>query len=200
MIRRLPQADVTARAVANPLRGLTYDSAYVANAIADVEGPVVLVGHSYAGAVIGAASAQAQNVTALVYVAAFVPDEGESPFELTARFAESDLGNSLRPSSYPLPEGGTALEMYMSDDAFRHVLAADLPEDVTSVLVVSQRPVAANALGEKSGPVGWKSLPSWHAIATADHALNPEVQRFGAKRAGSTTVEIDGSHLIHVTY
>jgi pimeloyl-ACP methyl ester carboxylesterase len=187
VIRRLHAADVPAQAVATPLRGLATDAAFVADTVAAIAGPVVLVGNSYAGAVIGAASATTSNVNALVHIAAFVPDEGESVLELAAQFPESELGAHLRPL------GG---DFYLSKEGFRHVLAADLPEDVTDVLAVSQRPIAAAALGEKSGPVGWKALPSWHAVAGADRAIHPTVQRFGARRAGSTIVEIDGSHLL----
>lgn len=147
----------------------------------------MLVGNSYAGAVIGAASATTSNVNALVHIAAFVPDEGESALEMAAHFPDSELGAHLRP---------VGEDFYLSKEGFRHVLAADLPEDVTAVLAVSQRPIAAAALGEKSGPVGWKTLPSWHAVASADRAIHPAVQRFGAQRAGSTVVEIDGSHLL----
>jgi hypothetical protein len=98
-----------------------------------------------------------------------------------------ELGPNLRP---------VGEHVYLSREGFRHVLAHDLPADVTDVLAVSQRPIAAAALGEKSGPVGWKTLSSWHAVATADRAIHPTVQRFGAQRAGSTVVEIDGSHLL----
>jgi pimeloyl-ACP methyl ester carboxylesterase len=184
VIRRL---QAPAQAVATPLRGLATDAAFVAETVAAIPGPVVLVGNSYAGAVIGAASAIASNVKALVHIAAFVPDEGESVLEMAARFPESELGANLRP---------VGENVYLSREGFRHVLADDLPADVTDVLAVSQRPIAAAALGEKSGPVGWKALPSWHAVATADRAIHPTVQRFGAQRAGSTVVEIDGSHLL----
>jgi pimeloyl-ACP methyl ester carboxylesterase len=187
VIRRLHAAGVPAQAVATPLRALATDAAAVVGAIAGIPGPVVLVGNSYAGAVIGAAAPQAPGVKALVHIAAFVPDEGESVLELAARFPESELGANLR------PVGG---DFYLSKEGFRRVLAHDLPEDVTDVLAVSQRPIAAAALGEKSGPVGWKTLPSWHAVAIADRAIHPTVQRFGARRAGSTVVEIDGSHLL----
>ena len=190
VIRRLHQADVPVQALANPLRGLAHDASAVANAVAAIPGPVVLVGHSYAGAVISAASPQAPNVEALVYIAAFVPDEGESVLDLAGRFPETELGPALR----PLKD-----ELYLDEDAYARVLAADLPAEVTSVLAVSQRPIAAAALGEQSGPVGWHTLPSWHTVATADRTIHPDAQRFGAERAGSTVTEIDGSHLIAVS-
>jgi pimeloyl-ACP methyl ester carboxylesterase len=187
VIRRLHAADIPAQAVATPLRGLATDAAFVAATVTAIPGPVVLVGNSYAGAVIGAAAATTSNVKALVHIAAFVPDEGESVLAMASQFPDSELGPHL------LPVGE---DFYLSREGFRHVLAADLPVDVTDVLAVSQRPIAAAALGEKSGPVGWKTLPSWHAVASADRAIHPTVQRFGAQRAGSTVVEIDGSHLL----
>jgi pimeloyl-ACP methyl ester carboxylesterase len=187
VIRRLHAAGVPAQAVATPLRGLATDAAFVAETVTAIDGPVVLVGNSYAGAVIGAAGATTSNVKALVHIAAFVPEEGESVLEMAARFPDSELGPNLR------PVGG---DFYLSREGFRHVLAADLPEEVTDVLAVSQRPIAAAALGEKSGPVGWPALPSWHAVAVDDQAIHPNVQRFGAQRAGSTVVEINGSHLL----
>lgn len=187
VIRRLQAAGITAKAVATPLRGLAHDAAFVAGTVAAIDGPVVLVGNSYAGAVIGAAAPQTSNVNALVHIAAFVPDEGESVLEMAANFPDSELGPNLR---------AIGDDFYLSTEGFRRVLAEDLPEDVTSLLAVSQRPIAAVALSEKSGPVGWRTLPSWHAVASADKAIHPTVQRFGAQRAGSTVVEIDGSHLL----
>lgn len=199
VVRRLQEAGVPVQAVANPLRGLVGDAAYVASTVNAISGRVVLVGHSYGGSVITAASPQAPNVAALVYVAAFVPDEGESSLDVAAKFPDSELGTSVHPVSYPLPDGDTAPELYLNEGAYRAVFAADVPEDVTKVLAASQRPIAAGALGEKSGPAGWKILPSWHAVASADRAINPDVERFGAERAGSTVVEIDGSHSIAVS-
>jgi pimeloyl-ACP methyl ester carboxylesterase len=199
VIRKLQEAGVSVQAVANPLRGLALDADYVAAQVDAVDGPVVLVGHSYAGAVISAASAKTPNVTALVFVAAFVPDEGESSFDLAGRFADSELGNNVRPVDYPLPGGGTAPELYLTADGYRPVFAADVPEHDTVVFAAAQRPIALAALNEKSGAVGWKTLPSWHAVATQDHAINPDVERFGAQRAGSTVVDVEGSHSIAVS-
>jgi pimeloyl-ACP methyl ester carboxylesterase len=198
VIRKLQEAGVTAQAVANPLRGLALDADYVAAQVNAVDGPVVLVGHSYGGSVISAASPKTPNTAALVYVAAFVPDEGETAFELAGRFADSDLGANVHAVEYPLPDGGTAPELYL-DDAYRAVFAADVPEHETVVAAASQRPAALGAFNEKTGPVGWKTLPSWHAVATEDHSINPDVERFGAQRAGSTVVEITGSHSIAVS-
>lgn len=199
VVSRLQEASVPVKAIANPLRGLAHDAAYVAATVNALPGRVVLVGHSYGGSVITAASPQAPNVAALVYVAAFVPDEGESSLDVAAKFPDVELGTNVHPVGYPLSDGDTAPELYINEGAYRSVFAADVPEDVTKVLAASQRPIAAGALGEKSGPAGWKTLPSWHAIATSDKAINPAAERFGAERAGSTIVEIDASHSIAVS-
>ncbi|MEU7323745.1 alpha/beta hydrolase [Streptomyces griseoviridis] len=183
----------------NPLRGLACDAAYVASVAEQIDGPVVLVGHSYGGAVITVAGA-AENVVGLVYVAAYVLAEGESVGELQGRFPESPLGASLVQWAYPLPEGGTAVEVSVAVDAFPSVFAADVPADVTRVLAATQRPLAASAFTETAAAAAWRTRPSWALVAGADRAVNPEVERFGARRAGATTVEIEGaSHAVAVS-
>ncbi|MFC8967630.1 alpha/beta fold hydrolase [Streptomyces sp. NPDC057094] len=183
----------------NPLRGLAVDAAYVASVAAQIDGPVVLVGHSYGGAVITVAGA-ADNVVGLVYVAAYVLEEGESLGELQGRFADSPLATSLQQSTYPVDGAGTAVEVTIEAQAFPDVFAADLPADVTKVLAVAQRPLAAASFTEAASTAAWRTKPSWALVAGADRAINPEVERFGAKRAGATTVEIEGaSHAVAVS-
>ncbi|MER7498939.1 alpha/beta hydrolase [Nonomuraea pusilla] len=183
----------------NPLRGLASDAAYVASVAARIDGPVVLVGHSYGGALITVAGT-AGNVAGLVYVAAYALDEGESLGELQGRFAEPPLAGALRPADYPLPDGGTAVEFTIDAGAFPSVFAADVPAEVTRVLAVAQRPLAASAFTEPASAAAWKAKPSWALVATGDQAINPEVQRFGARRAGATIVEAEGaSHAVAVS-
>ncbi|MFG3166183.1 alpha/beta fold hydrolase [Streptomyces sp. NPDC048200] len=183
----------------NPLRGLAVDAAYVASVTAQIDGPVVLVGHSYGGAVITVAGA-ADNVVGLVYVAAYVLEEGESLGELQGRFADSPLATSLKQSTYPVDGAETAVEVTIEAQAFPDVFAADLPADVTKVLAVAQRPLAAASFTEAASTAAWRTKPSWALVAGADRAINPEVERFGAKRAGATTVEIEGaSHAVAVS-
>ncbi|WP_329183475.1 alpha/beta fold hydrolase [Streptomyces sp. NBC_01428] len=183
----------------NPLRGLAVDAAYVASVAAQIDGPVVLVGHSYGGAVITVAGA-ADNVVGLVYVAAYVLEEGESLGELQGRFADSPLATSLQQSTYPVDGAGTAVEVTIEAQAFPDVFAADLPADVTKVLAVAQRPLAAASFTEAASTAAWRTKPSWALVAGADRAINPEVERFGAQRAGATTVEIEGaSHAVAVS-
>ncbi|MEU6845813.1 alpha/beta hydrolase [Streptomyces sp. NPDC046716] len=183
----------------NPLRGLAADSAYVASLVAQIDGPVVLAGHSYGGALITVAGA-AENVVGLVYVAAYVLEEGESLGELQGRFPASPLVSNLKQWTYPVADGEPAVEVTIAEDAFPAIFAADVPAETTSVLAVAQRPLAAGAFEEKATAAAWRTTPSWAVIAGADQAINPEVERFGASRAGATVVEVDGaSHAIAVS-
>lgn len=197
VIRQL-QADGTAvLAAANPLRGIIEDSAYVASVVNAIEGPVLLVGHSYGGAVIGSAAAQASNVVGLVYVAAFAPEEGETIGEVGAGFPETALGAALRPASVPASEA--ELEVIIDPAAYHNAFAADLPEAETVVLATMQRPIKVAAFGAPSGPTAWGTLPSWFAVATGDNSIHPDEERFYAERAGSITVELDASHSVAVS-
>jgi pimeloyl-ACP methyl ester carboxylesterase len=200
VIDHLQQAGVAVKAVANPLRGLSLDAAYLSSVVRGIDGPVLLVGHSYGGAVINAAAPGLANVTGLVHVAAFIPDTGESPASISANFPETPFGKAIRPSLFPLPDGTEAPELHLDPASYPEVFAADLPAETTRVLAVAQRPIAALGLEEKlAGEPGWKSLPSWTVVATQDNAIHPEAQRFMASRAGSTTIEVEGSHAVAVS-
>ncbi len=201
VVSALQDAGVKVQAPANPLRGLTADSAYVASVVSQIPGPVLLVGHSYGGAVISNAAPQAANVVGLVYVAAFLPDEGETLQGIAEQATDSLLGPALRPVQYPngsADEPGT--EFYVDPASFPAVFAADLPADQAVILANSQRPVSALAFGDVSGPVGWKSLPSWAVISPSDLAIGPATERFMAERAGAEIVEIDGSHVVMISH
>ncbi|MEU6553864.1 alpha/beta hydrolase [Streptomyces sp. NPDC046915] len=183
----------------NPLRGLASDAAYVASVAAQIDGPVILVGHSYGGALITVAGTT-ENVVGLVYVAAYVPQEGESLGELQGRFPLSPLVSNLKEWTYPVAGGERAVEVTIAEDAFPSVFAADVPAGVTKILAAAQRPLAAAAFEETATAAAWRTKPSWALIAGADEAINPEVERFGAKRAGATVVELDGaSHAVAVS-
>ncbi|GAB1332751.1 alpha/beta fold hydrolase [Streptomyces sennicomposti] len=199
VIEELQRHDIPVIAPPNPLRGLASDAAYVASVAAQIDGPVVLVGHSYGGALITVAGT-AENVVGLVYVAAYVLEEGESLGELQGRFPLSPLVSNLKQWTYPVADGDPAVEVTITADAFPSVFAADVPADVTKVLAVAQRPLAAAAFEETASAAAWKTKPSWALVAGADTAINPEVERFGAQRAGATVVEIDGaSHAVAVS-
>ncbi|MFJ3669528.1 alpha/beta fold hydrolase [Streptomyces sp. NPDC090106] len=199
VVEELQAAGVPVVAPPNPLRGLASDAAYVASVAAQIDGPVVLVGHSYGGALITVAGAT-ENVVGLVYVAAYVLDENESLGELQGRFAASPLVDNLRQWTYPTADGTPATEVTIAEDAFPTVFAADVDGDVTKVLAASQRPLALGAFNERATAAAWRTKPSWAVIAGADRAINPEVERFGAERASATVVEIDGaSHAVAVS-
>ncbi|MCC2310021.1 alpha/beta fold hydrolase [Cellulomonas chengniuliangii] len=194
VIDRLQAEGVSAQALANPLRGLTHDGEYVANAAAQVEGPVVLVGHSYGGPVVTYAGGSAPNVTALVLVASFGVDYGVSALGSVAEFPESELNTALEPRAYP---GSESPELYIRRDRFHSVFAADLPEEETALLAATQRPVALAGLNDVlEVEPAWKTIPVWFAVATQDHTIDPNSQRAAAARLGATTVEVEGSHAI----
>ncbi len=200
VVLALQAAGITVQAPANPLRGVASDAAYIASVVNQIPGPVVLVGHSYGGVVISNAAPQAANVVALVYVAAFLPDEGETLLSLAEQATDSLIGPALRPVQFPTGDAAApGTEFYVDPASFPAVVAADLPAEQAAVLVASQRPVSAVAFGEPSGPVGWKTLPSWAAISPSDLAIGPSGERFMAERAGADIVEIDGSHLLMIS-
>ncbi|MGV9755582.1 alpha/beta fold hydrolase [Streptomyces tricolor] len=199
VIEELQSDGIPVIAPPNPLRGLAADAAYVASVAAQIDGPVVLVGHSYGGALITVAGAT-ENVVGLVYVAAYALEEGESLGELQGRFPLSPLVSNLRQWTYPVAGGDPAVEVTIAEEAFPSVFAADVPAEVTKVLAAAQRPLAAAAFEEKASAAAWRTKPSWALVAGADSAINPEVERFGAQRAGATIVEIEGaSHAVAVS-
>ncbi|WP_236067831.1 alpha/beta fold hydrolase [Streptomyces brasiliscabiei] len=199
VIEELRGQDIPVRALPNPLRGLASDAAYIASAAAQTEGPVVLVGHSYGGAVITVAGA-AENVVGLVYVAAYVPEQGENLGELQGRFPLAPLVANLDEWTYPVEGAAPGTEVTIRQDAFPGIFAADVPAEVTRILALSQRPLSASVFTEPAATAAWRSKPSWAVVADADEAINPDVQRFGAKRAGATVTEIEGaSHAVAVS-
>ncbi|MFE5329898.1 alpha/beta fold hydrolase [Embleya sp. NPDC056575] len=199
VIAELQNHGIPVLAPPNPLRGLASDAAYIASVVARIDGPVVLVGHSYGGAVISVAGA-ADNVVGLVYVAAYVTEEGESLGELQGRFPLSPLVDNLKEATYPTEGAEPAVEVTIEAAAFPDIFAADVPAATTRVLAVAQRPLATSAFTETASAAAWKTKPSWALVAGADQAINPEVQRFGAERAGATIVEIEGaSHAVAVS-
>ncbi|MET9435728.1 alpha/beta hydrolase [Streptomyces sp. NPDC006551] len=183
-------------APAVPNRSLLGDAAYIASIVRQIPGPVVLVGHSYGGAVITVAGAE-DNVRALVYLAGYALEEGESLGELQGGFPDSDLAAALVLTPFPV-EGSDSpgTDVSVLPDRFPAVFAADVDPGLASVLAVSQRPLAARAFGEKAPTAAWKTRPSWGLVASADRTINPDVERFGYQRAGMTTVEVDSSHLV----
>jgi pimeloyl-ACP methyl ester carboxylesterase len=198
VIARLLARGVPVVAVANPLRGISSDSAYVASVFEQVPGQVLAVGHSYGGAVITNAATGASNVRGLVYVAAFAPDEGEVLLEVEGGSKDSVLASALVPHQYPTASG-TATEFTIDPAKARDAFASDVSDDEAALIGVIQRPTSELAFGEPSGPPAWKSLPSWAVVATGDKAAGTDVVRAHAERAGAQITEVDGSHVIMVS-
>ncbi|MFD7447156.1 alpha/beta fold hydrolase [Streptomyces sp. NPDC059909] len=196
VIKRLQHDGYPVVAPANPLRGLANDSDYLHSFLKSVPGPVVLVGHSYGGSVISQAAADAPNVKALVYIAAFAPEKGETPAELGEKFPGAELSSALNAVPFPLPGGGTGTDLYVKADKFHDVFAADVPKSLTDLAAATQRPVAASVFGDKPTEAAWKTIPSWDLITTQDKAIVPDAQRFMAERAHAHTVEINSSHAV----
>jgi pimeloyl-ACP methyl ester carboxylesterase len=197
---RLIEAGVSVQAIVNPLRGVRSDAAYVASVINQIPGPVLAVGHSYGGMIITNAVPQTRNVVGLVYVAAFAPDEGETLAGIVGRSEDSVLTTAVLESQYPTGQGTeTAAELIIDPAKFREVFTADLSELQSAVYGLSQRPIAAGALGDETGHPAWKDLPSWAAVGTGDKAAGADVVKSMAQRAGASITEIEGSHVIMIS-
>ncbi|MFD7401896.1 alpha/beta fold hydrolase [Streptomyces sp. NPDC059866] len=199
VISRLRHDGYPVVAVANPLRSLSGDSAYLKNILADIDGPIVLAGHSYGGSVISNAATGNENVKALVYLAAFLPEKGESADDLSGKFPGSTLGAALRPVPITNADGSQGTDLYIRNDKFRHQFAADVPRNKTELMAVTQRPITEAALAEGAAEPAWKTIPSWVLVATGDRNIPPAVQEFMAERAGAHTTEVRASHAVSVS-
>ena len=199
VIADLHRRGYTVVAVANPLRGLQEDAAHLRSVLDSLPGPVVVAGHSYGGSVMGEAADGAPGVTALVYIASFNLEAGESTAELAAKFPGGELGPAL--DSVPFSRAGeeTGTDLYIQQDRFREVFAADVAPEVAELMAATQRPIAASALEDVATKAAWTTIPSWTMVTTQDLAIPADSMRFMAARAGSTTVEIDASHAVTVS-
>jgi pimeloyl-ACP methyl ester carboxylesterase len=200
VIKRLQAKGLAVTAPANPLRGVGADSGYIASVANQIDGPVLLVGHSYGGAVITNAGTEAKHVVGLVYVAAFAPEDGERLGEAEERSKDSVLNSTLVPLHYPAADGGEpAVEFAIDPERFHDAFAADLPAEEAAVMAATQRPVAELAFSEPTGTPAWKELPSWAVVATGDKAAGTDVVRSMATRAGARITEVEGSHVIMIS-
>lgn len=192
---RLKADGINVVAAANPLRGVAADARYVSSIVDAIPGPVVLVGHSYGGSVISNVTARDQKVKALVYVAAFAPEVGESAAQLAGKFPGGTLGSALAPP-VATPDGGK--DLYIDQNKFWKQFAADVSESEARLMAVGQRPIAEAALGEASQHALWKQLPSYFVYGTADKNIPAAALEFMAKRGGSRdTVVVKGaSHVV----
>jgi pimeloyl-ACP methyl ester carboxylesterase len=178
-------------AVENPLQSLDGDVANTKRVVEDQTGPVVLVGHSYGGAVITGAAAGNPNVKALVYLAAIVPDAGEPVAAFLDKYP-TDLGHAQK-----IDKGGF---VSIDPSKFRQVFAADLPAAEAAVAAATQKPIAAAAFGASVPVAAWKTIPSWYVVSKQDHALSPDLERFYAKRINARTSELDASHVAFISH
>lgn len=186
-------------AAANPLRGVHADADAVAARLASIEGPVVLVGHSYGGSVISEAANGRANVKALVYVAAFAPDVGETALGLSGRFPGSTLGAALAP---PVKLTSSESDLYIQQARFPEQFAADVPITTARLMAAGQRPITDVALAEPSTQAAWKSIPSWFVYGDKDLNIPPASLRFMAERAKARqTIVVKGaSHVVMISH
>jgi pimeloyl-ACP methyl ester carboxylesterase len=187
VISLLQTRGCTVTAVQNPLTSLADDVATTRRTLEAQPGSVILVGHSYGGAVITAAAAGNTKVKALVYIAAFAPEVGETLSSLLGRGTPSDIGPALTSDS-----GGF---VFIDRAKFHDVFAKDLPTAETKVLAATQKPIAGAAFTSPIPAAAWKQIPSWYLVATQDRAIHPELQRLMAKRIGARTTEVEASHV-----
>lgn len=198
VITRLQALGYPTIAPANPLRGLPVDVPYLQSVLTNIEGPIIMVGHSYGGEVITNAATGNPNVKGLVYVAAFAPAEGESSGALAGMFPGSMLTpDNLLAWTYPTTDPSeSGLEGYIKPEVFREVFAADLPARTAAAMAATQRPADFASLQQPSGPPAWATIPSWFVVATNDNAIPPATQRFEAERANAVkTIEVRSSHV-----
>ncbi len=199
VVSRLEKDGYPVVAVANPLRGVQSDGDYVARVLGELKTRVVLVGHSYGGSVISVAAADAKNVQALVFVAAFAPEPGESAAALSAKFAGSTLAPTL---AQPIDLQNGTKDLYIDQDKFPDQFAADVPLAVAKLMAVAQRPITDAALAEQAEKAAWKVIPSWFIYGDADKNIPPRTLQWMADRANSRhTVAIKGaSHSVMISH
>ncbi|GAA1266821.1 alpha/beta hydrolase [Pseudonocardia aurantiaca] len=190
------------RAIDNPLRGLTSDAEEVKDFLSTIEGPIVLVGHSYGGAVITNAAAGNPNVKALVYVDAAAPDVGETNGQLSGKTSALSGNPATLFDSVPYAGGPAgAVQYYLKENIFLHNFAPDLPARTAEQLWATQRPAATAAFDTPSAAAAWKTIPSWYVIGMNDQIITPQSELAMAQRAHSHIVEVPGgSHLTLISH
>jgi pimeloyl-ACP methyl ester carboxylesterase len=178
----------------NPLRSVPGDAAAISRVLHGVSGPIVLVGHSYGGFVITNAALHNPRVKALVYIAAFAPDEGETALGLVTRFPGSLALATLVPTPFVGKDGKVGINTIINPLLFSSVMAQDVPSRTAREMATHQGPATLAVAAGKSGVPAWRSIPSWYMVAHDDRAIPPAAERFMARRAHATTVEIASSH------
>lgn len=201
VIRELQARQVEVRAPANPLRSLAFDADAIARYTTTIDGPIILVGHSYGGAVISQAAPAVNGVVALVFLSAFAPDAGESCASVQEPFPPSLLASTSVPSPYDAPGAPGGPDLFIKISDFHQTFSADLPAEVAAPMAVSQRPLSAAALTEKATVAGWKDLPTWYLVSEQDNAIPPDCERFMAKRMNASVESVSGgSHAAFIAH
>ncbi|MGW0998764.1 alpha/beta fold hydrolase [Streptomyces sp. NPDC002523] len=201
VVERLQKDGYTVDAPPNPLRGLDSDAQYINSVLAQIKGPIILVGHSYGGAVITNAVKENPNVKALVYIAAFAPDAGDSLATLNSKQVANPIPPvPALPTTFPKSDGSSGTELTIDPAQYSNVFLDDeLPARQAQAFAAEQRPLSLDSVTETSGTPAWKTVPSWYMVAKQDHAIAPDLERFMAARAHAHTVEVNGPHLIMFT-
>jgi pimeloyl-ACP methyl ester carboxylesterase len=171
----------------NPLRGIPTDAPYIGSLLDSISGPVVLVAHSMGGTVITNAAAGKSNVKALVYVAAFVPDVGETQGDLINKFPGSEVLPVSVPVPYTKPDGSTGTDLYLSPDG-QAAFAADISKGAFRLLQATQRPFDADSFIYPTTAAAWRTIPSWGLVAGRDKAIPPAAERFMYSRANARKI------------
>ncbi|MGW7422999.1 alpha/beta fold hydrolase [Streptomyces sp. NPDC054813] len=201
VVQRLQADGYQVIAPPNTLRGIPQDSTYLNSLLKTIKGPIVLVGHSYGGEVISQAAAGLDNVKALVYINAIMPDKGESFASLSGKFPPVPLTNAFQPVPFRNGDGTTGTDVYIQPGKLHATFAQDLPQQQASVLAATQRPIAQSAFTDKLTEAAWRDKPVYVLVGNQDRAINPSLERYEARRAHARkTVEIDSSHVSLISH
>ncbi len=200
VIQELQQDGYPTIAGSNPLRGIPTDAPYIGSLLDSISGPIVLVAHSMGGTVITNAAAGKSNVKALVYVAAFVPDVGETQADLINLFPGSEVLPVSVPVPYTKTDGTTGTDLYLSKDG-QGAFAADIPKATFRLLQATQRPFDADSFIYPTRAAAWRTIPSWGLVAGQDKAIPPACERFMYNRANAKVVEVPtASHVVMISH
>lgn len=199
-VTALRQAGYPVIAVANPLRGLESDAEYLRSVLESITGPIVIAGHSYGGHVMSHAAEGNSNVTALVFVASFLAEPGESLVDLVEKFPGAQLGSAAQPVPYrTTPGGDSGIDLYIDQTRFPALFAGDVDGAVAEKMAMTQRPLALAAFEAQATGAAWTSIESWVVAATQDLAIPTELSRFMSQRANAHLVEVEASHAVTVS-
>ncbi|MFF4901939.1 alpha/beta fold hydrolase [Streptomyces sp. NPDC001068] len=201
VVQRLQARGYHVVAPPNTLRGIPQDSTYLNSLLKTIKGPVVLVGHSYGGEVISQAADGLDNVKALVYINAIMPDKGESFSSLSAKFPAVPLTKALQGVPFRNGDGTTGTDLYIQPGKLRAVFAQDLSQQQTAIMAATQRPIAQSAFNDKLTAAAWRDKPVYALVGSQDRAINPSLEKFEARRAHARkTVVIDSSHVSMISH